>query len=141
MSLAQFVCETSQQLLIDIFRTGLQLLRPENQKADSLFVLIPLLPFPGISYFFNRCYALQIHGTCDVYLLLIYGPCGFRSHGCVICIYAGCALFCSSVFSVITREYISCALSWLIAYSALALLLSRRWIDIDSRHVLGELDW
>ena len=42
-----------------------------------------------------------------------------------------------SVYSVVPREYISCALSWLIVYPAIAFLQSRRWIDIDSRRVLG----
>ncbi|XP_048545335.1 uncharacterized protein LOC125524303 [Triticum urartu] len=37
----------------------------------------------------GRYYTLQIHGTLWCYLLLIYRPCGCRSHGCAVHVYAG----------------------------------------------------
>ena len=121
----------------DIFRMGLQVLRPENWKTEILFVLIPLFPFFGIYCFSNRCYAFKVHNPCDVFFYWFTGPCGCHSHDCAIRVCTGWALLCSSIYSVVTREYIACALSWLIVYLALAFLPSRRWIDIDSRHVLG----
>mgnify|MGYP007126472466 CR=1 FL=1 len=106
-------------------------------KLKLLFVLIPLFPFFGISCFFNRCYDFKVHGPSDVFFYWFTGPCGCHSHDCAVRVCTWWALLCSSIYSVVTREYISCALSWLIVYPAIAFLQSRRWIDIDSRHVLG----